>query len=88
MRISYSSKFVCILISLITLFIAGCGKHANLSWTEVLERGKKIRADTSIPAQERFTMAEEIYLIALDKLSQFLKKRSTYTQNILGRTRY
>ncbi len=82
MRISYSSKFGCILIPLIILFIAGCGKYANLSWTEVLERGKKIRADSSISAQERFTMAEETYLIALDKLEKTLGREPVRTKDM------
>ena len=82
MRISYSFKFGCILIPLIILFSAGCGKYANLSWTEVLERGKKIRADTSIPAQERFIRAEEIYLIALDKLEKALGREPVRTNDM------
>lgn len=57
--------------------VGGCDRGAT--WTELVEKGTAVRADTAIPPEERSAQAEALYREALEKLEASSGKEADRT---------
>lgn len=76
------SKLTYIFMLFTSLTISACGEFTKTSWLELMERGKEIRSDTTLPDQERFALAERQYLKALNKMERALGRSPINTKDM------